>query len=225
MADQPCPTPAKTRFATESAALHAAAYYSKILRTYECPCGWYHLTSKPAAARPIDAPLVTEDVVALPDHEFVILAGCEARGQATPEQAAALRNSLNIDRWIEALKHIEVDIQQQLAARKGDYSVLAADWRRRTLAFQRSLHQRRAEAKELHERARIAANAERTRLRSMGTTGPEARAEAGERAIQRLIDAHHAEFGRLLMEEFEVAGLEVPARVARHAARNAAAAR
>lgn len=43
-----CPTPTKSRHATQTAAdragRHAALTLGRHLRPYECPCGWWHLT-------------------------------------------------------------------------------------------------------------------------------------------------------------------------------------
>jgi hypothetical protein len=217
-----CPTPAKTRFATDEAAKHAAARYVKTLRTYQCDCSWWHLTSKTQAPKPIADTTVTQHVTALDDTDFELLVGAELRGHATPQQAAALRDPINHDRWIRALIATNEDIQQQLAARKNDRSTEATQWRRRTLTIQRSLRERRAEAKNLRQQAHAAAGRERALSATEGMTVGQKRSIAGERAIQRLIDAHQAEFGQYLIEEFTKDGLQVPTRIARHAARNAA---
>jgi hypothetical protein len=223
MTEPTCPTPAKSRFATETAAQLAAARYGKALHAYGCSCGWYHLTSKPAPAAPVEDPTVTQQVTALDDGEFLRIVGSEVRGQATPQQAAALRHRINLDRWLGALANLNLELQQQLAARKGDHSEETNQWRQRILRVQQFVNDRRTEAKKLRCEAHLAWGREQERLRLAGTTGAEARAAAGERAIDRLIGSHRAEFDRLLVEEFERAGLEVPTRIARHAARNAAA--
>ena len=49
-----CPTPGKTAYATRAAANQAAA--ASLLRcgyqlaSYQCPCGWHHLTKGPGDA-------------------------------------------------------------------------------------------------------------------------------------------------------------------------------
>jgi hypothetical protein len=218
---QTCPTPAKVRYATEGAAQLVAAGFHRDLRAYHCPCDWWHLTSKPGPVKPREDTTVTQHVAALDNDDFEALTGADIRGTATPEQAAALRSTINLYRWTDALKAITIDINAQLAARKGDTAPATMDWRRRVLDVQRSLHERRAEAKRLRQQAHAAASIEGQRLASLDTSGPQARAAAGERAIQRLIDAHQGEFGDLLIAEYEAAGLQVPTRIARHAARRA----
>lgn len=53
----PCPTAAKRRYATHSAADRAAAELSVYaggirMRAYLCPCGWWHLTRRHARFLP-----------------------------------------------------------------------------------------------------------------------------------------------------------------------------
>lgn len=219
----PCPTPGKTRFATPEAARTSAARFAKNLRTYECTCGWHHLTSKPAPAAPIADAAVTQHVTALGDAEFEVLVAAEATDKATPQQAAALRSLANVDRWLEALRHINADLHLQLVAARGDNSEERREWRRRIQQVIRQVTTRKQEAKAARQQAYLAAGKERVRLEAEGLTVPQARAAAGDAAVQRLIDAHQGEFGRLLEEEYAKAGLRLPNRVVRHLAANAVA--
>jgi hypothetical protein len=82
---------------------------------------------------------------------------------------------------------------------------------------------RQAEVRRLRQGWHAEVAAEKARLAAEGTTVRSARAAAGERAARRLQAAHAAEFGRLLAEEFEAAGLVLPERVARHVVRNGVA--
>lgn len=215
-----CPTPSKTRFATQEAAQLAAARYVKALTAYHCECDWWHLTSK-TNIKPTPDAAATRHVANLNDTDFQTLVSAELRDQATPQQAAALRDPINLDRWIATLANTSEDITQQIAARTGDRSPATADWRRRVLAIQRNLRHRRTEANTLRQQAHAAAGRERATRAAAGMSVNQLRALAGERAIQRLIDQHQAEFTRLLVEEFERDGLDIPTRVARHAARHA----
>ncbi|MGW4695196.1 hypothetical protein ACWEO1_22770 [Kitasatospora cineracea] len=215
-----CPTPGKTRFATQEAAQLAASRYAKTLTAYHCECDWWHLTSK-ASINPTPDAAATRDVANLNDTDFQTLVGVELRDQASPQQAAALRDPINLDRWIAALADTSEDISQQIAARIGDRSPTTTDWRRRVLAIQRNLRQRRTEANTLRQQAHAAAGRERATRAAAGMTVNQLRALAGERATQRLIDNHQAEFTSLLVEEFKRNGLEIPTRIARHAARHA----
>lgn len=49
-----CPTPGKTAHATRESAEHAARHSPLTLglqlATYQCPCGWFHLTKGPGDA-------------------------------------------------------------------------------------------------------------------------------------------------------------------------------
>jgi hypothetical protein len=156
------------------------------------------------------------------DEEFALLVGADVRGGVSPAQAGALRSAVVVTRWQEALKALEVDLNGQLAERAGDRSVEASDWRRRTERVRLVVRERRVEVARIRQALGSAAEVERLRLAAAGLSVREARAAAGEVAQRRLVAAHAAEFGLLLAEEFERAGLVVPARVARHVARNRA---
>ena len=54
-----CPTPAKRRYATPQAAQCASRRQAlwadgRFLRAYDCPCGWWHLTSRQATLLPAE---------------------------------------------------------------------------------------------------------------------------------------------------------------------------
>lgn len=216
-----CPTPAKVRFATQEAAHASATRFIKTLTAYHCECDWWHLTSKTQPPTPTPDITVTQQVTVLDDAEFAALVSAELRDQATPQQAAALRDRINLDRWINTLADTNEDIQQQLTLRKGERGPAATEWRRRLLTIQRNLRDRRNEAKQLRHQAHLAIGRERALHATEGKSLNELRALAGERAVQRLIDQHRAEFTELLIEEYGRDGLEVPTRIARHAARHA----
>jgi hypothetical protein len=195
------------------------------LNPYECVCGWWHLTSRPVVEpeRMVEDPQVTAAVMGLSVEEFAVLVSAEVRGEASREQAAALRSRVLAGRWADALKGLQEDLGAQFAARAGDYSEAATGWRRRAAVVRSLVSARQAEVRRLRQGWHAEAAAEKARLAAEGTTVRSARAAAGERAARRLQAAHAAEFGRLLAEEFEAAGLVLPERVARHVVRNGVA--
>lgn len=223
MIDRECTTPWKTPFSSEAAALSSVTRrdVELELRAYTCTCGWAHLTRRAGLPTPVESAEVTARVAALSDADFLTLVGADVRADVTAEEAAALRAPVNLHRWAAALKDLEVDLQLQFANRRDQVSPLTVDWRRRAVAVRSFIQQRREEAKSALAALRAADAAERARVLALsGLPLNEARAAVGDLAVQRLIDAHQAEFGLLLAEEFERAGLEVPTRVARHIARN-----
>lgn len=245
-----CPTPAKSRYATNQAADSAASRVQipigQHLRPYECPCGWWHLTSQPGPATPNDATIQT--VAELDTPAFEDLVRRDLRGHATPHEAGALRHPAIATRWEAALLLLRVDLEGQFARRKEDRSLEARDWRRRATIVRATLAIRRKEARGARHRAghgqhslptaeqQAAArlNADRRAARNrhlddiVGDTRTRAeekelRRVAGEAAIKRLIDAHGTEFTQYLTEECERVGAELPNRVRKHLDQPAAA--
>jgi hypothetical protein len=59
-----CATPSKRRYATRSAAAHAASGLvvvaeGVLMRAYPCPCGWWHLTRRQGAVLASGSPTPT----------------------------------------------------------------------------------------------------------------------------------------------------------------------
>lgn len=244
-----CPTPDKSRYATNQAADNAASRVQipigQHLRPYECPCGWWHLTSQPGPATPNDDTVQT--VAGLDTPAFEDLVRRDLRGHATPHEAGALRHPAIAARWEAVLLLLRVDLEGQFARRKEDRSNEARDWRRRATIVRATLAIRRKEARGARHRAghgqhslptaeqeaNAQLNADRRAARDrhlddiVGAVRTRAEEKellriAGEHAIKRLIDAHGAEFTSYLAEECQRIGVEPPKRVRKHLEQEAA---
>jgi hypothetical protein len=140
-------------------------------------------------------------------HDFRRVVSDDAKGELQQTLAAALRHDDVLDRWDEALTGLLVDVNAQLAAKKGDKA--ARGWRGAAMRYQSGLAERRKECKHLTADRNYE---ERTRKRHDGPSRRERKEmsrPAGERAVERLIQAHKAEFHALLIEEHERDGLPV----------------
>ncbi|MEV7123933.1 hypothetical protein [Kitasatospora griseola] len=219
-AEVPCPTPAKTQFATHEAAQRTIRRYVDRMSTYPCVCGWLHLTSKtvePASSLP-----VSDQVAALGDVEFAALVIQDARREVTPFQAGALRDAVSAERWLDVLNHLRSDMDRQLADRGGELSREAEQWHRRASAFRDVLAERIGEASGILRGVREAEAAEAAGRAAAGGSLAQLRAAAEQRAVRRLVSAHGSEFNELVIAEFRLAGLAVPPRLRRRQARDAA---
>lgn len=208
-----CPTPAKSRNATVSAAQSAARRsrlgVGKDLYPYECPCGWHHLTSKkPTEAAP--APADVASVHQLDDDAFRRLVLRDAQYQAPLVYARALRDPSMLHRWITALKDLQRDLAAELNEAPND-----DPWRTQAEQLRAALGQRREEAAHV--------------VRETGACIPVPRKDssvrrlreaAGELAVNRLIAAHRSQFTELLAEEYERLGIDLPNRIAQHLAQH-----
>lgn len=223
-----CPTPAKARYATREAAgraAHSASLaFGQTLRPYECPCSWWHLTSSPApAALQPAAHADIQYLATLPAIDFREIVSADARGTAEPQHQAALRAPANLKRWQKALGELDQDLCEQLRRRRHDQSLLGHDWRKRAATYRGALTVRmtecqrlRAEAHERAQRGRETKRHDAEVAAAAGVSVSELRRRGGEVAIERLINAHGAEFSRYLAEAFTDLGLTVPDRVQRH---------
>ena len=224
-----CPTPTKTRYATQGAAETAAARVSLSaglpMRPYECPCTWWHLTKTPAEIIPEPASasqLAIERLNSIPDIDFREFVAADVRGEGAHDDRAALRHPRNLKRWQRQLGELIRDIEQQLRERRDDKTPAGLEWRRRGLDYRERLTRRATECR----RRRSEVHVEMTRRQDFrrrdaevalaaGASVKELRARAGEIAVQRLIDAHGEEFARYCAEEFRALGLTVPERIAK----------
>lgn len=150
---------------------------------------------------------VVDWLVHMPQDNFEKHVRRDLTGDLDPVAHQALRHPDNLLRWNDALTTMHKSVNQQLAdpGRRGkEY----ADWRRRAIVFQTSVSTNRTEAKHLLRQQYV--NPPENRVKPKKAT----RQEAGERAIQRLVDAHRSEFLALLAEELEADGLSLsePAR-------------
>lgn len=151
---------------------------------------------------------VADWLAAMPQENFDRHVQNDLAGLLDPVAHDALRHPRNLEQWRDCLHVISSDVQAQLAdpARR---TPKHADWRRRALAFQSLVLHRRAEADELLRRARAAKSA-------TDAANADARRKAGERAVQRLKDAHNREFAVYLAEEYAADGISLPDRLYRH---------
>lgn len=227
----PCPTPDKSRYATREAADSAATRvgfaYSVELRAYPCACTWYHLTSSKDMTDPTQG--VTADtayvqyVSALPDIDFREIAAQDATNKSKPEDSYALRHRINLNRWNNVLGQLINEAENRIGLRRGDRSLAAHDWRKRTVAYRNALVLRRTECKklraEMHEwmiRNNESRLMEAKKAAAMGVTPAELRAQAGEVAIDRLINAHGKEFALYLAEAYFELKLPLRDRITRY---------
>lgn len=204
-----CPTPNKRRFATSDGArsiIHATAEVP--LTPYLCRpgCGWWHLTSR-SGARPAATPEVVQELLGMDDVAFRVVACDDAKNQSNSEYSAALREKTLLDRWLKAIGVSMFDLQQQLTMRKDEGET---EWRRKALVFRQRLDERRLECiaiiAENKKRARRTTKLEARRER----TPSERRGIAGDRALQRLREAHQVEFALYLLEECRTLDTDPP---------------
>lgn len=227
-----CPTPGKSRYATrqaaESAATRAQVGVGQILNPYPClpGCQWWHLTKKPTDLIPDDMATTPEDVAriaAMDPAAFQALVNDEVIGTAAMTDRLALREPANLKRWRAALNVLLSDINQQLASSAHPLS----DWRRRAEGYRALIATRIEECRELRveehlqrtadeQRGAADRKAERALNREPRGEASRLRAEAGEAAIKRLIEAHQDEFSQYLAQECERIGAHLPKRIQRY---------
>jgi hypothetical protein len=219
-----CPTPTKARYATQNAAITAAARASfglgTPLRPYECPCSWWHLTSKradlipnPASATEVDI----ERLMSIPESDFREIVVADTRSEGAPGERAALRHPRILGRWKKTLGELVSDIEQQLRDRRH-----VTDWRKRALGHRDALIVRVTECRRLRSEVHVELmrrgefrRRDAEAAAAAGATVKELRANAGELAVDRLIAAHRDEFERYLTEEYKAFGLQIPDRSAK----------
>ncbi|WNI19150.1 hypothetical protein [Actinacidiphila sp. ITFR-21] len=228
-----CPTPGKARYATrvgaDVAARRVQIAVGRILNPYQCnpSCGWWHLSKKPSTVIPADAvadPETLARLTAMAGPDFHLLVAEEARERCALGERIAIRDPALLQRWRGALGALIHDVNEQLARGLNP----DVEWRRKTTAFKDCLESRRAEcaerrrasgeaeAAERHEEAEARKAERAAERRPPQGEANRLRAEAGQAAIGRLIQAHHPEFTRYLAEECQRVGGELPARVRRY---------
>jgi hypothetical protein len=157
--DLPCPHPGKRRYATPEAAAQDARKGALIrgwfLRTYECPCGWWHLTSRRNPPTLLHGPTdqdgtayshddLVKWIAALPEERHRELVANDARYQVAEPLGRALRDPRSLNRWLHSLKKTSAAAKQ--AARTAGRSA-----RRDLNAYLELLSVRTAEAQLLDE--------------------------------------------------------------------------
>ncbi len=195
-----CPTPDKAKFDTRGEAAARSVVSQKLLHPYLCQCGKWHLTMRRVVADHVDEDLA-EQLSTLPDADFARHVADELRGKATPEIAAALRNSRNWGRWIIALRQELTATNARLAEKKGLEDPQTKRWRAEVVRFQGLIHSRRLEAQTLREERRQEIESRRP------SKTERLRQQATNKAKYRLAKAHREEYVALLKEELAARGL------------------
>lgn len=209
-----CPTPTKSRFATEEAAKAAALRshipLGKFLVPYDnCVCGWVHLTSELRET----GPAYTEDQLRDMDQaEFDAVVRMDVTGRGHPDTLQSLRTNSVLVRWEDSLKVFSRDVEAQLTARAGDLSSDTRTWRGRIARVRGSIANKRTEVKRLRKDvAAAAASAKETeRSAEVGDnlfSSGELRHVAGERALEQLKTRHRKDYLVFLLEEHTALGV------------------
>ncbi|MER6860771.1 hypothetical protein, partial [Streptomyces pilosus] len=205
---------------------HVQIPVGTIMRAYECQCGWWHLTRSSTPAEPIPYEDLTpadgdEQLLAGVGHNlFADVVARDIHGRGPIEEALALRHPTNALRWKEALKAAWIASEKQMAARRGDTSAQAKEWRARAEQYRAALRVRRLEAKRRahpypRTQGQALSPAEQVaveRARAAGRPRREQRRIAGDVAVKLLIAAHEDEFYGLFAAECERLGLPLTAR-------------
>lgn len=194
-----CPTPAKARYATSSAASQRAAIRSrmdasKVYRPYTCSCGWVHLTTK--SAPPMITPSVqtTTELLALPPLEFRFLVACDVKDRLSPAVKDLLRTSEVNRVWISELKLLWMETLRE-ANRSRDQG-----HRQSIIRFQSYIQIRRTEASALQQRyladVQVSKEASNHREPPRPTPGSRVsiRCEALHYALMEMVTRHPEEF-------------------------------
>lgn len=131
-----CPTPAKKKYATLSAAdidrVTLGSTRGRDLEAYDtCPCGWVHLATKREIKGVGAEPMTVEDILALDHDTFNKLVRRETYNAVHPDTAESLRNPRLAHAWVEALKLFRMDLNIQRQDRSGERSLGHAEWSRR----------------------------------------------------------------------------------------------
>jgi hypothetical protein len=141
---------------------------------------------------------------ALDEEAFQRHVGDDARARADEMVSRALRHPKLRHRWTLALKALRKHVEQQVKVTgpsdRGDY----AAWREKVAWFKTHLEARALEAKSLTLSASQPKDPEKIRAGQLKKGG------VGQVAVDRLVEAHKAEFTRYLVEEYAREGLELP---------------
>lgn len=74
----------------------------------------------------------------VPEERFREMVARDAHGRLDDDAAEALRHPVNRKRWSDMLKLLLVDVNNQFAQNRGDYSPETAAWRRKAVRWQES---------------------------------------------------------------------------------------
>lgn len=127
-----CPTPGKTRYATEEAAGRTSRQLElstrRRLRVYLCACGWHHLTHSRRTSAQHERYGLPADPTGAPDDKFRRVVWRDIEGKATPQQSEALRRPENAARWLEVLSVIRMELRDQVLAVAGRTDTATLAW-------------------------------------------------------------------------------------------------
>ena len=139
------------------------------------------------------------------EETFRSVVAADAKNRLDQPTAEALRDGRVLLRWQRMLKVLLLDAQVQLEEKRDD-PARGHEWRVKVRRWHASLVVRKAEVNRLIGEQPSAASAEEALAERRR------RGEAGEAALQRLVDAHRDEFDRYLAEECLAAGVRLSRR-------------
>lgn len=153
----PCPTPRKDRYATLEAAEAGARRSEWVftiarLYTYDCDCGWIHLTKRPPDKVPADTapdPAIVKQLAGLSAVLFTDAVTRDVRGVLSTAERIALRHPSLLVRWKSTLEWLRLRVDTQLADRADHIGPEVEEWRCRARTYMAALDRRR------HENARL----------------------------------------------------------------------
>lgn len=149
--DLRCPTPHKTRYATEKMAQQRAEIrthlgVSKIYRTYACPCGWFHLTTSHRGPYMTAKVQTVEELRALTHVQFRFIVSCDVKNLLEPKTKELLRTPEINSLWVSELKLLWMETLKEYNDARN------AQHKKDILMFQKYVGVRRAEANNLRQR-------------------------------------------------------------------------
>lgn len=208
MKGTPCPTPRKRRFSTlkeaEKEANLANFIYEDMLYPYKCrPCGGVHLSSKQKSTQGDSLKLI--DLLKMDHYAFNRFVRKEAQGNVSKEEAILLRSNELVKDWVDSLGILRLDLQSELSELSGKNSQEVKNRRKKVNSLDFKVGQRIIEAKGIIRRKITEGY---IGVHESYYLGFEAKIEAGNNAIHRLINNNRPEFTRILMEEFHKVGLK-----------------
>jgi hypothetical protein len=204
-----CPTPLKIRFGSRRDAKKSITDQGDIgvkLHTYECVCGFHHLTKSPgmSSVDSIMTVVAVPHALGLNDDEFREFVRFDVVGRLTADESAILRDAQIAPRWSKTLLEIRRDAERDLRHLSGLPSKGPGVLGRRAakIKYLEDVGVLQAEANKLlydHGIVRVTEPRSETKIR---------RASAGERALQALVSRYRVEFTKIFMRECELLGFD-----------------
>lgn len=146
-----CPTPTKTRYATERTAQQRAEVRthlgsSKVYKIYACPCGWFHLTTTHRGPYATAKVKTVDELRTLDTIPFRYIVACDVKGFLEPGTVALLRTPEINSMWVAELKLLWMESLKERDEARDDQH------KRDILVFQKYIGIRRTEADNLRKR-------------------------------------------------------------------------